>query len=279
VVELRELAVDYPAGSANLRGHGRVKAVAGASAVFPSGGISAIVGPSGCGKTSLVHAIAGLLVPASGTALIDGQSVHGIRARTSVIFQDYGLLPWRSVEANAELPLVIAGLKREDRRKRVRPLLEELGLSAFRDFYPSRLSGGMKQRVAIARALAAEPDLLLMDEPFSSLDALTREAAQEFLLEIRRARPLTILVVTHSIEEAVYLAESVFVMGGRNPGSIRARFDIPENRAARRFSAEAPLPGPPWPDFRAEPRYLQLCAAIRAALRDAGPIDDAGDSR
>lgn len=279
MVELRELAVDYPSGSANRRGHGRVKAVAGASAVFPSGGISAIVGPSGCGKTSLVHAIAGLLAPASGEALIDGQPLRGIRARTSVIFQDYGLLPWRSVEANAELPLIIAGLNREERRRRVRPLLAELGLSAFRDFYPSRLSGGMKQRVAIARALAAEPDLLLMDEPFSSLDALTREAAQEFLLEIRRARPLTIVVVTHSIEEAVYLAETVFVMGGRNPGGIRERFDIPENQAARRFAPDAASPGSTGPDFRAEPRYLQLCAAIRASLKTAGPIDDTEASR
>jgi len=274
VVELRGLAVDYPAGSADRRGRGRVKAVAGACAVFPSGGISAIVGPSGCGKTSLVHAVAGLLAPASGEVLVDGQPVHGIRARTSVIFQDYGLLPWRTVEANAELPLVIAGLRRDERRKRVRPVLEELGLSAFRDFYPSRLSGGMKQRVAIARALAAEPDLLLMDEPFSSLDALTREAAQEFLLDIRRARPLTILVVTHSIEEAAYLAESVFVMGGRNPGSISARFDIPENRSDLRYS-----PGSTTRDFRAAPRYQERCAAIRAALRDAGPIDDAGASR
>ncbi|OHD24846.1 MAG: hypothetical protein A2Y38_18800 [Spirochaetes bacterium GWB1_59_5] len=276
---MRELAVDYPSGYANTRGHGRVKAVTGTSAVFPSGGISAIVGPSGCGKTSLVHAIAGLLVPASGEALIDGQPLRGIRDRTSVIFQDYGLLPWRSVEANAELPLIIAGLNREERRRRVRPLLAELGLSAFRDFYPSRLSGGMKQRVAIARALAAEPDLLLMDEPFSSLDALTREAAQEFLLEIRRARALTIVVVTHSIEEAVYLAETVFVMGGRNPGSIRERFDIPENQSARRFSPETAIPGPREQDFRAKPRYLQLCAAIRASLRTAGPIDDAEASR
>jgi len=272
MVEIRDLTIDYPHGSG--RSAGRVRAVADASAVFPSGGVSAIVGPSGCGKTSLVHAVAGLLKPDSGVALIAGEPVRGVRSKTAVIFQDYGLLPWRSVEGNAELPLVIAGLGRSERRARVLPILAELGLSEFRDFYPSRLSGGMKQRVAIARALAAEPDLLLMDEPFSSLDALTREAAQEFLLEIRRARPLTIIVVTHSIEEAVYLAESVFVMGGRNPGTIRARFDIPENRSDVRFSA-----GTTTRDFRAEPRYLELCGAIRAALRDSGPIDDAGDSR
>jgi NitT/TauT family transport system ATP-binding protein len=269
MVELRELAVDYPPGSGRSKEHGRIRAVAGASAVFPAGGISAIVGPSGCGKTSIVHAIAGLLSPSAGDALVEGLPVRGVRPQTAVIFQDYGLLPWRSVEGNAELPLVIAGLSRAERKRRVLPVLDELGLSAFRDFYPGKLSGGMKQRVAIARALSAEPDLLLMDEPFSSLDALTRESAQEFLLDVRRRRRLTIVVVTHSIEEAAYLAEAVFVMGGRNPGTIRKRFDIPENRPERRFSA-----GIGQDDFRSKPRYLELCGSIRAALRDSGPIDD-----
>jgi NitT/TauT family transport system ATP-binding protein len=119
-------------------------AVRDASAVFPSGGISAIVGPSGCGKTGLVHAIAGLLTPSSGEVLIDGHPVGGVRPRTSVIFQDYGLLPWRTVEGNAELPLTLAGFRQAERRRRVRPLLDELGLSDFRHFYPQRLSGGMK---------------------------------------------------------------------------------------------------------------------------------------
>ncbi|PKL08895.1 MAG: ABC transporter ATP-binding protein [Spirochaetae bacterium HGW-Spirochaetae-7] len=273
MVELRKLAVDYPRGSGRSADRVRVPAVAGADAVFNSGGISAIVGPSGCGKTSLVHAVAGLLVPSSGEALIDDRKVAGVRAKTAVIFQDYGLLPWRTVEGNAELPLALAGLGRAERRSRVGPLLEELGLAAFRDFYPAKLSGGMKQRVAIARALAAEPDLLLMDEPFSSLDALTREAAQEFLLEVRRSRPLTILVVTHSIEEAAYLAETVFVMSGRNPGTIRERFDVPENAAAARFA-----PGSRRDDFRATPRYLKLCAAIRSSLRGAGPTEDGATS-
>jgi len=269
MVELRELAVDYSAGAADSRRHNRVKAVAAASAVFPSGGISAIVGPSGCGKTSIVHAIAGLLSPSSGDVLVEGLPVRGVRPQTAVIFQDYGLLPWRTVEGNAELPLVIAKIGRTERRRRVLPVLDELGLSAFRDFYPGKLSGGMKQRVAIARALASEPDLLLMDEPFSSLDALTRESAQEFLLEVRRKRRLTIVVVTHSIEEAAYLAEAVFVMSGRNPGTIRKRFNIPENRPESRFAS-----GSGKTDFRSEPRYLELCGSIRSALRDSGPIDD-----
>ncbi|MBU0926389.1 MAG: ABC transporter ATP-binding protein [Spirochaetes bacterium] len=276
MVELRELAIDYPAGSANARG--RVPAVAGASALFPAGGVSAIVGPSGCGKTSVAHAIAGLLAPSSGQVLVDGEPVRGVRGRTAVIFQDFGLLPWRTVEGNAALPLEVAGVGRSARRERVRPVLEELGLSGFGRFYPSSLSGGMKQRVAIARALVSEPDILVMDEPFSSLDALTREAAQEFLLEVRRKRPLSIIVITHSIEEAVYLAQSVFVMSGKNPGTISGRFDIPENEAASRFAAR---PDPDEradsegrADFRSAPRYLELCAAIRTALRGSGRTDD-----
>jgi NitT/TauT family transport system ATP-binding protein len=277
VVELRELAIDYPAGSNSYRSSERVPAVSGSSATFATGGISAIVGPSGCGKTSIVHAIAGLLSPSSGEVLVEGEPVRGVRRRTAVIFQDYGLLPWLTVEGNAALPLALDGVGRSERRRRVRPVLDELGLSAFGRFYPSGLSGGMKQRVAIARALTSEPDLLLMDEPFSSLDALTREAAQEFLLGVRRSRPLTIVVVTHSIEEAAYLAESVFVMGGRNPGVIKERFDVPENGSAIRF----PIGDGPSgiADFRSAPRYLELCAAIRASLRGGGPIDDAGEPR
>ena len=274
MVELRELAIDYPGGSSpgwtgRLGRPGpRVPAVAGVDAVFGSGAISAIVGPSGCGKSSLVGAMAGLLAPSAGGALIDGEPVRGVRPRTAVIFQDYGLLPWLTVEGNAELPLAVRGIGRSERRRRVGPILHELGLSSFGGFYPSRLSGGMKQRVAIARALASEPDLLLMDEPFSSLDALTREAAQEALLEVRRSRPMTIIVVTHAIEEAAYLAEAVFVMGGRNPGTIRARFDIPENAARVRFAPGAAG------DFRSASRYLELCGAIRSALRGSGPTDD-----
>ncbi len=273
MVELRKLSIDYPGGSSPGwtgrlgRLERRVPAVADVSAVFASGAISAIVGPSGCGKSSLVGVMAGLLAPSSGEALIDGEPVRGVRPRTAVIFQDYGLLPWLTVEGNAELPLAVRGAGRAERRRRVLPILRELGLSSFGGFYPSRLSGGMKQRVAIARALASEPDLLLMDEPFSSLDALTREAAQEALLEVRRSRPMTIVVVTHSIEEAAYLAEAVFVMGGRNPGSVEARFDVPENSAGYRF---APGAG----DFRSAPRYLELCGAIRSALRGSGPTDD-----
>jgi len=254
-------AASYAIHAQSLRDAARASAVAY--------GRSAALTPVSLGR--LVSALASEIraAPAMLAALAadSGEAVRGVRPRTAVIFQDYGLLPWRTVEGNAGLALQLAGAGRVERRRRVRPVLDELGLSSFKRFYPSGLSGGMKQRVAIARALAAEPDLLLMDEPFSSLDALTREAAQEFLLSVRRSRPLTVIVVTHSIEEAVYLAESVFVMSGRNPGTVSKRFDIPENRADARSATG---------DFRAAPRYLKLCAAVRAALRGSGPTDDGG---
>jgi len=275
MVAIRDLALEYQRVAGGASGPVRVPAVSNISCQLRTAAISAIVGPSGCGKTSIIQAIAGLLVPASGDISIDGIPVQGVRPRTAVIFQDFGLLPWRTVEGNVELPLVLAGVRRAgtrraERRRRVDPVLDELGLSAFRGFYPAGLSGGMKQRVAIARALVSEPDILLMDEPFSSLDALTREAAQEFLQQVRRSRPLTILLVTHSIEEAVYLAETIFVMQGRNPGTIRKRFDVSENRLESRFAIGAG----DVQDFRSSPRYLELCGSIRAALRESGRTDD-----
>lgn len=265
MVELRGLAVAYRTAG------GIVQALEGVSASFPKGGISAIVGPSGCGKTSLVHAMAGLLKPEEGELLVSGQALQGVRRGSSVIFQDFGLLPWRTVAANAELGLAIQGVSPGERRSLTAPVLDELGLTAFAEFYPGQLSGGMKQRVALARALVSKPDILLMDEPFSSLDALTRETAQEFLLVLHRARPMTVIVVTHSIEEAVYLAETVFVMTGRNPGTLSSRFDIPENYRTRRYVG----PQDQSKDFRSQPRYLELCRLVRAALRGGCQ----GDSR
>ncbi len=279
-LEFRDLSLAYRVPG------GRFSAVEGIRALFPPGGLAAIVGPSGCGKTSLILAAAGLLAPESGEVRADGEPLTGVRGRTAVIFQDYGLLPWYTVERNAELPLRIRGISRAERAERVRPILREFGLDGFRHFYPGRLSGGMKQRVALARALVQEPDLLLMDEPFSSLDALTREAAQEFLLSVRIRRPFTVVLVTHSIEEAVYLADTVHVMTGRNPGRFTARFEIPENAPERRFRedrdpgasgggggrAAASARGS---DFRESARYAELCRSVRSALRSSGAGDGA----
>lgn len=194
------------------------------SARFEKGAISAVIGPSGCGKTTLLRVISGLSRPTTGSVAIDGEPLRGVRSKTSVIFQDYGLLPWASVQANAELALRIRGVPAAMRKTLVNPILEELGLSEFSRMYPARLSGGMRQRVAVARALASNPDLLLMDEPFSSLDAITRESLQDTLLETQRRHGMTVVIVTHSIEEAACLADEVFIMEGKNPGRLARRY-------------------------------------------------------
>ncbi|GHV96337.1 ABC transporter ATP-binding protein [Spirochaetia bacterium] len=254
MVEIRGLSLAYPfpgAGS-RLPHQGSTAALYEINARFEVGSLSAIIGPSGCGKTSLIRIIAGLLKPTAGTVLAGGMTVKGVRKNTAVIFQDYGLLPWKTVRANAELPLRIAG-KRGGQA--LDDLLAEFGLLAFAKRYPKELSGGMKQRLAIVRALAAEPELLLMDEPFSSLDAFSREEAQDFLLSVKAARPLTIIMVTHSIEEAVYLADAVYVMAGKNPGILGRRIPIyREGKSPARFREEA--------------RFHDYCAALRQALRE-----------
>jgi NitT/TauT family transport system ATP-binding protein len=254
-VILRSVSLSYLLATGNAGGK-RLPALDGICMDVQSGAIAALLGPSGCGKTSLIHIIAGLRRQSSGEVTVDGQAVQGVRKRTAVIFQDYGLLPWKTVFANAELPLRLARVPRKERVKRARRLLEEFQLERFGDQYPSRLSGGMKQRLAIARALASEPDLLLMDEPFSSLDALSREEAQRFLLSIhqkttREKRCFTIIMVTHSIEEAVYLADMVFVINGRNPGAMAARIDNEKGTDV---------------DFRKTSAFYERCGIIRELL-------------
>lgn len=208
---------------------------------FERGAITAIVGRSGCGKTSLLRIIAGLSAPTMGSVTVDGDSRGLVRGKTSIIFQDFGLLPWANVQTNAELGLKVRKVPAAERRSKVDPILAELGLVPFARLYPARLSGGMRQRVAVARALASDSDLLLLDEPFSSLDALTRESLQEMLLETQRRHGTTIILVTHSIEEAAWLADTVYILDGKNPSSLSVRFDTGRRRASSP-AAEAPLP-------------------------------------
>jgi len=253
MVELSGVSLFYPAGNKGLAALRQI------SARFEKGNFSAIIGPSGCGKTSLIKIMAALLKPSEGSVTVDGKPLDGIRADTAVIFQDYGLLPWKTVRANAELPLRVKNALAPDRRQKVDALLAEFGLAAFAHGYPHQLSGGMKQRLAIVRSLAASPLLLLMDEPFSSLDSLTREDAQEFLLSVQTAQPaecrLTVIMVTHSIEEAVYLADTVYVMNGVNPGSITERITIERDANVPRAA------------FREQERFQEYCAILRRALR------------
>jgi len=186
----------------------------------------AVVGPSGCGKTTLLYLLSGLAASDSGTVLLDGVGVTGPAADISIILQDYGLLPWRTVIDNVALGLKIQGVGRRERLKRARTQLAEVGITGRDADYPANLSGGEQQRVAIARAFVSRPRLTLLDEPFSSLDALTRERLQRALLETWQRRQVPYVLVTHSLEEAVMLGKRIMVMSAR-PARPVAVFDNP----------------------------------------------------
>ena len=183
-----------------------------------------VLGPSGCGKSTLLNMIAGLLTPTAGTIWLDGDVAPG-RAPTAMVFQEFALFPWRTVQANVEFGLEEAGLPAAARARRARQYIELTGLAGFEARYPHQLSGGMRQRVGIARALAVDPAVLLMDEPFSALDAQTRQLMQEELLAIWERTRKTIVYVTHNIHEAVYMADRVVVLS-RRPGRVLAEVKI-----------------------------------------------------
>jgi NitT/TauT family transport system ATP-binding protein len=184
-----------------------------------------LVGPSGCGKSTLLNILAGLEEPTVGDAVVDGRHVAGPGPDRGVIFQQYALFPWLTVRQNVEFGLRTARVPKAERRRRVDHYLELVGLAAFADALPKTLSGGMKQRCAIARAYAADPAILLMDEPFGAVDALTRVKLQEQLLETWSAERRTVLFITHDVDEAVFLANRVVVMAAR-PGRIQEIVDV-----------------------------------------------------
>ena len=211
-----------------------------------AGASCAVIGPSGCGKTSLLFLLAGLLKPTAGTVRVAD------RSRTGVILQHYGLLPWKSVAANIGLGLRLQGADRERTRARVDELLVEMDLAAFADHFPGQLSGGMQQRVALARALATGPQLLLMDEPLSALDALTRERLQHTILDVWQRHRVTMVLVTHSIEEAVFLGRTVVVLTDR-PARVAAVVDNPGAGRA---------------DYRQSETFFHQCRQLRALIRE-----------
>ena len=208
-----------------------------------------LVGPSGCGKSTLLRILAGLLAPTSGRTLLDGQPITHPQRRIGIVFQKANLMPWRTVYGNLTLPLELAGLSSAERERRAQSMLELTGLQGFADTYPAALSGGMAQRVAIGRALIYYPEVLLMDEPFGSLDALTREQMSEELLRIWAKHRKTMLMVTHSIPEAVLLADRVLVMSPR-PGRLVADVAIP-------------LPRPRSLDLLHRPDFVALTEQLR----------------
>lgn len=192
-----------------------------------AGEIVSIVGPSGCGKTTLLKALAGLIRPTGGTIRFQGKVVQGVPDRLAIVFQEYGrsLLPWTTVNGNIELPLRYQSIPSDERRRRVAESLQAVDLSGFGERYPWQLSGGMQQRVAIARALAYQPKLLLMDEPFASVDAQTRADLEDLVATLRDRFGITMVLVTHDIDESVYLSDRVIVLS-RSPSTVLAQVDI-----------------------------------------------------
>jgi NitT/TauT family transport system ATP-binding protein len=188
-----------------------------------------IVGPSGCGKSTFLNLLLGLIKPDSGEMKLDGAPIAGPGQERAMVFQEFGLLPWRTVRANVELGLELKGISSPERAERATELIKLVGLKDFERRYPHELSGGMKQRVGLARALATEPEVLLMDEPFAALDAQTRDLMQTELLEIWERTKKTVLFVTHSIEEAAYLSDRVIVMTAR-PGRAKETLKIQLDR-------------------------------------------------
>jgi NitT/TauT family transport system ATP-binding protein len=191
-----------------------------------------VVGPSGCGKSTLMMIAAGLEAPSTGEILVDGSPAGPAGPRRTVVFQRFALFPSETVAQNIGFGLRVAGLERRERDRRVAEQLELMGLARFRDAYPHELSGGMQQRVAIARALVVRPDILLMDEPFGALDAQTRTVLQEEVSRLQRELHYTVLFITHSVEEAVYLSDRVIVMS-RGPGRIKREIAVPREAAWR----------------------------------------------
>ena len=210
---------------------GEVRALQQISLTVPDGQFACIVGPSGCGKSTLLSIAAGLVVPTEGDVLVDGKPAFSPGADRGMVFQSYSLYPWLSVRRNIEFGLEIKRIPKPERARQSSELIHLMKLDGFAEAYPKALSGGMKQRVAIARALANDPQVLLMDEPFGALDALTRQIMQEMLTDLWQRYRKTVLFVTHDIDEAIFLGDVIYIMTNR-PGRIRTTLtvDLPRPR-------------------------------------------------
>lgn len=208
---------------------GPVEAVTSAAIHVNPGEFVSIIGPSGCGKSTLLNAVAGFLKPTRGVVTVDDEPVTGPSAERGMVFQQYSLFPWKTVRENVEFGLKMKHVDKSSRERAARTLLGITGLLAFENQYPDRLSGGMKQRVGIVRALATGPKVLLLDEPFGALDAQTRVIMQQILTNMWQRLKISVLFVTHDIDEAIFLSDRVYCMTAR-PGSIKAEIAIPLER-------------------------------------------------
>ncbi|TGE33272.1 ABC transporter ATP-binding protein [Desulfosporosinus sp. Sb-LF] len=205
---------------AYVQGSSQVKVYDHFNLKIESGECLVLIGPSGCGKSTLLYLLSGLLQPTSGEIKVLGERVMGTRQKTAFILQEYGLFPWLNVEKNVSLGLRVRHIAKREYQKVVEEMIHKMGLWEVKHHFPSQLSGGQRQRVALARALTLRPDLLLMDEPLSALDALTRERLQKLLLEIWQENKLTTVIVTHSIEEAVFLGSRILVLADGRPTHV-----------------------------------------------------------
>jgi NitT/TauT family transport system ATP-binding protein len=206
-----------------------VEAVQSTDIVVEPGEFVSIIGPSGCGKSTLLNAVAGFLKPTTGTVTVDDEPVVAPSADRGMVFQQYSLFPWKTVRENVEFGLKMQGMSRLERERASRTLLSLAGLLAFENHYPDKLSGGMKQRVGIVRALATSPKVLLLDEPFGALDAQTRSIMQQILTNMWQHLKISVLFVTHDIDEAIFLSDRIYVMTAR-PGRIKAEIVVPLER-------------------------------------------------
>jgi NitT/TauT family transport system ATP-binding protein len=246
IVEVRNVAKTYDSG---------VEALKDITLALPRGELSTFLGPSGCGKTTLLKIIAGLISPSDGEVWVKGNRVSGPGPERAFVFQDFALLPWASVLRNVAFGLELRGVPKDEREEIARKYIVEVGLSSFEDRYPHQLSGGMKQRVGLARALAINADIVLMDEPFSSVDEQTRRKFQEELLDLLKINQKTVIFVTHSIEEAAYLSDQIVLLSQR-PGTILRliRPNIERGRSAD--------------EIRRDKGYLDAVDEIWKILRD-----------
>jgi NitT/TauT family transport system ATP-binding protein len=247
-VEVHDVSISFKARKAVI------EAVKGVSLHVQPGEFVSLIGPSGCGKSTLMNAVAGFTEADTGTLLLDGAPIRGPGSDRGVVFQQYSLFPWMTVRKNVEFGLKMKGVTQSQRETQARTLLGLTGLLAFENHYPAQLSGGMKQRVGIVRALATSPQVLLMDEPFGALDSQTRSVMQEILTNMWQRLRLSVLFITHDIEEAIFLSDRIYVMTAR-PGRVKAELKVN-------------LPRPRKPEMMESPEFLAMLRTIKALIRD-----------
>ncbi|MDT7834534.1 ABC transporter ATP-binding protein [Aquabacterium sp. OR-4] len=261
-IVLRQLSMSFGQGA------GRVDAVQAVDLQVAPGEFVSIIGPSGCGKSTLLNVVAGFTTPSAGQVLLDGVAITAPGPERGVVFQQYSLFPWMSVRKNVEFGLKMQGVTASKRAQTARTLLGLAGLLAFENHYPDQLSGGMKQRVGIVRALATSPQVLLMDEPFGALDAQTRVVMQQILTNMWQKFRLSVLFITHDIEEAIFLSDRVYVMTAR-PGRIKAELPIA-------------LPRPRTAEMMSSVEFTQILHKLRNLIREESlvamghELDDGG---